>query len=40
MQLGDRAGADKFVANEPMNKAGVHQRVKMTQPERRRDLIL
>jgi uncharacterized protein YciI len=27
MQLGDRATADAFVAGEPMNKAGVYQRV-------------
>ena len=27
MQLDDRAGADKFVAEEPLNKAGVYERV-------------
>src|SRR5207253_3576545 len=27
MQLDDRASADVFVANEPLNKAGVYQRV-------------
>jgi uncharacterized protein YciI len=29
MQLGDRASADKFVADEPMNKAGVYQHVEI-----------
>jgi len=29
MQLDDRAAADKFVADEPMNKAGVYQRVEI-----------
>jgi uncharacterized protein len=29
MQLDDRAAADAFVANEPMNKAGVYQRVEI-----------
>src|SRR6478672_9636334 len=27
MQLDDRAAAEKFVADEPMNKAGIYQRV-------------
>ena len=27
MQLDDRAAADKFIADEPLNKAGVYQRV-------------
>jgi uncharacterized protein YciI len=27
MQLDDRAAADRFVADEPMNKAGIYQRV-------------
>ena len=29
MQLDDRAAADKFVADEPMNKAGIYQRVEV-----------
>jgi uncharacterized protein YciI len=29
MQLDDRAAADKFVAGEPMSKAGVYQRVEI-----------
>jgi hypothetical protein len=29
MQLDDRAALDKFVADEPMNKAGVYQRVEI-----------
>jgi uncharacterized protein YciI len=29
MQLDDRAAADEFVANEPMDKAGVYQRVEI-----------
>jgi uncharacterized protein YciI len=29
MQLDDRAAADKFIAEEPMNKAGVYQRVEI-----------
>ena len=29
MQLDDRAAADEFVANEPMNKAGVYERVEI-----------
>jgi uncharacterized protein YciI len=29
MQLDDRAAADKFVADEPMNKASVYQRVEI-----------
>ena len=29
MQLPDRAAADAFVANEPLNKAGVYQRIDM-----------
>jgi uncharacterized protein YciI len=29
MQLDDRAAADKFVADEPMNKAGVYQRIEI-----------
>ena len=29
MQLDDRAAADKFVAEEPMNKAGVYERVEI-----------
>jgi uncharacterized protein YciI len=29
MQLDDRAAADAFVAGEPMNKAGVYQRVEI-----------
>ena len=29
MQLDDRAAADKFVADEPLNKAGVYQRVEI-----------
>ena len=29
MQLDDRAAADKFVANEPMNQAGVYQQVEI-----------
>ena len=29
MQLDDRAAADAFVADEPMNKAGVYQRVEI-----------
>jgi uncharacterized protein YciI len=29
MQLDDRAAADKFVADEPMNRAGVYQRVEI-----------
>ena len=29
MQLDDRAAADKFVADEPMNKAGVYARVEI-----------
>ena len=29
MQLDDRAAADAFVAGEPMNKAGVYQRVEL-----------
>ena len=29
MQLDDRAAADKFVAEEPLNKAGVYQRVEI-----------
>jgi len=29
MQLDDRPAADKFVADEPMNKAGVYQRVEI-----------
>jgi uncharacterized protein YciI len=29
MQLDDRAGVDRFVVNEPMNKAGVYRRVEI-----------
>ncbi len=29
MQLDDRAASDKFVADEPMNRAGVYQRVEI-----------
>ena len=29
MQLDDRAAADKFLADEPLNKAGVYQRVEI-----------
>jgi uncharacterized protein YciI len=29
MQLGDRGAAEKFVADEPMSKAGVYQRVEI-----------
>jgi uncharacterized protein YciI len=29
MQLDDRAAPDKFVADEPLNKAGVYQRVEV-----------
>ena len=29
MQLDDRAAADKFVAGEPLNKAGVYKRVEI-----------
>ena len=29
MQLDDRAAADKFVADDPLNKAGVYQRVEI-----------
>ena len=31
MQLDDRAAADKFVAEEPMNKAGVYARVEINR---------
>ena len=31
MQLDDRAAADEFVADEPMNKAGVYQRVEINR---------
>ena len=31
MQLDDRAAADAFVAGEPMNKAGVYQRVEINR---------
>jgi len=27
MQIDDRAAADAFIANEPLNKAGLYQRV-------------
>ena len=31
MQLDDRAAADKFVAEEPMSKAGVYPRVEINR---------
>ena len=31
MQLDDRAAADKFIADEPMNKAGVYARVEINR---------
>src|SRR3954470_20382410 len=31
MQLDDRAAAEKFVADEPMNKAGIYQRVEINR---------
>ena len=31
MQLDDRAAADKFLADEPMNKAGVYERVEVNR---------
>jgi uncharacterized protein YciI len=31
MQLDDRAAADKFIADEPMNKAGAYQRVEINR---------
>jgi hypothetical protein len=30
MQLDDRAAADNFVANKPMNKVGVYRRVEIS----------